>query len=192
MYSHVDIKSNEHWDMNGCFSITQDDKYGYIWIVSTQGLYALQKRPGNIINTVDISHISSKLNNIFSEIVKDKSGNLWIAAFNEGVSMIDLNKPLVQNYSFPVIREKTGFVTNIKNIYEDKEGDLWIDQNRWGIGIYNPDSNKLLFYKDIPSLKNITNLRNVSCITSAPLLNEIWLGSEYYPEIYRVKKDKKK
>ena len=127
-----------------CFSITQDDKYGYIWIVSTQGLYALQKRPGNIINTVDISHISSKLNNIFSEIVKDKSGNLWIAAFNEGVSMIDLNKPLVQNYSFPVIREKTGFVTNIKNIYEDKEGDLWIDQNRWGIGIYNPDSNKLL------------------------------------------------
>ena len=176
--------------MNGCFSITQDDKYGYIWIVSTQGLYALQKRPGNIINTVDISHISSKLNNIFSEIVKDKSGNLWIAAFNEGVSMIDLNKPLVQNYSFPVIREKTGFVTNIKNIYEDKEGDLWIDQNRWGIGIYNPDSNKLLFYKDIPSLKNITNLRNVSCITSAPLLNEIWLGSEYYPEIYRVKKDK--
>ena len=65
MYSHVDIKSNEHWDMNGCFSITQDDKYGYIWIVSTQGLYALQKRPGNIINTVDISHISSKLNNIF-------------------------------------------------------------------------------------------------------------------------------
>lgn len=155
MYSHVDIKSNEHWDKNGCFSITQDDKYGYIWIVSTQGLYALQKRPGNIINTVDISHISSKLNNIFSEIVKDKSGNLWIAAFNEGVSMIDLNKPLVQNYSFPVIREKTGFVTNIKNIYEDKEGDLWIDQNRWGIGIYNPDSNKLLFYTDIPSLKTL-------------------------------------
>ena len=34
-------------------------------------------------------------------------------------------------------------------------------------------------------------MRNVSCITSAPLLNEIWLGSEYYPEIYRVKKDKK-
>ena len=99
--------------------------------IYTGTLMHFKKRPGNIINTVDISHISSKLNNIFSEIVKDKSGNLWIAAFNEGVSMIDLNKPLVQNYSFPVIREKTGFVTNIKNIYEDKEGDLWIDQNRW-------------------------------------------------------------
>ena len=47
------------------------------------------------------------------------------------------------------------------------------------------------FYTDIPSLKNIANLKNVSCITSVPLLNEIWLGSEYYPEIYKVKKDKK-
>lgn len=78
------------------------------------GTLCTSKRPGNIINTVDISHISSKLNNIFSEIVKDKSGNLWIAAFNEGVSMIDLNKPLVQNYSFPVIREKTGFCYKYK------------------------------------------------------------------------------
>ena len=87
---------------------------------------------------------------------KDKSGNLWIAAFNEGVSMIDLNKPLVQNYSFPVIREKTGFVTNIKNIYEDKEGDLWSRSESVGeVGIYNPDSNKLLFYTDIPSLKTL-------------------------------------
>ncbi len=76
--------------------------------------------------------------------------------------MIDLNKPLVQNYSFPVIREKDGICYKYKkNIYEDKEGDLWIDQNRWGIGIYNPDSNKLLFYTDIPSLKNIANLKKM-------------------------------
>ena len=190
MYRHVDIKSDEHWDESGCFSITQDDKYRYIWIVSTQGLYALQKRPGDVINSVDISSISSKLNNIFSEIVKDKSGNLWIAAFNEGLSMIDLNKPLIQNYSFPSIREKTGFITNIKNIYEDGDGDLWIDQNRWGVGIFNPGTNKLQLYTDIPSLKNVPNLRNISCIISVPLLNEIWLGSEYYPEIYRVKKEK--
>ena len=190
MYRHVDIKSDEHWDESGCFIITQDDKYGYIWIVSTQGLYALQKRPGDVINSVDISSISSKLSNIFSEIVKDKSGNLWIAAFNEGLSMIDLNKPLIQNYSFPSIREKTGFITNIKNIYEDGDGDLWIDQNRWGVGIFNPGTNKLQLYTDIPSLKNVPNLRNISCIISVPLLNEIWLGSEYYPEIYRVKKEK--
>ena len=130
------------------------------------------------------------MNNIFSEIVKDKSGNLWIAAFNEGLSMIDLNKPLIQNYSFPSIREKTGFITNIKNIYEDGDGDLWIDQNRWGVGIFNPGTNKLQLYTDIPSLKNVPNLRNISCIISVPLLNEIWLGSEYYPEIYRVKKEK--
>ena len=77
-----------------------------------------------------------------------------------------------------------------RNIYEDGDGDLWIDQNRWGVGIFNPGTNKLQLYTDIPSLKNVPNLRNISCIISVPLLNEIWLGSEYYPEIYRVKKEK--
>ena len=56
MYSHVNIESDEHWDESGCFSIAQDDKYGYIWIVSTQGLYALQKRPGSVIN-LSLIHI---------------------------------------------------------------------------------------------------------------------------------------
>ena len=65
-----------------------------------------------------------------------------------------------------------------------------MDQNRWGVGIFNPGTNKLQLYTDIPSLKNVPNLRNISCIISVPLLNEIWLGSEYYPEIYRVKKEK--
>ena len=60
---------------------------------------------GDKVSNVDISHISSKLNNIFSEIVKDALGNLWIAAFNEGVSMIDLNKPFVQNNLLPTIRK---------------------------------------------------------------------------------------
>lgn len=190
MYSHVDVENEDRWSECGCFSIAQDDKYGYIWIVSTQGLYALQKRPGDVIVEADISQITSKLNNIFSEIVKDKAGNLWIAAFNEGVSMVDLNKPLVQNYSFPSIREKTGFVTNIKNIYEDKDGDLWIEQNRWGIGILKPNSNHPRFYMEIPSLKNVAKLRNISCITTAPFLDEVWLGAEYYSEIYRIKKNK--
>ena len=192
MYSQVEIKSDENWDKSGCFSITQDGKYGYIWIVSTQGLFALQKRPGGVVDNVDVSYLSSKLNNIFSEIVKDESGNLWIAAFNEGVSMIDLNKPVIQNYSFHSIREKTGFVTNIKNIYEDGDGDLWIDQNRWGVGLFNSKLGKLQLYTDIPSLKSAANLKNISCIISAPFLNEMWFGSEYYPEIYRVKKDKGK
>lgn len=192
MYNHVIVENENKWDESGCFSIVQDDKYGYIWIVSTQGLYALQKRPGDMVSNVDISHISSKLNNIFSEIVKDAFGNLWIAAFNEGVSMIDLNKPFVQNNSLSTIRKKTGFNANVKNIYEDEDGDLWINQNRWGVGILKPNSTDIQFHTDIPSLKGISNLKNISCIAPVSSLHEVWLGTEYDSEIYRVKKEKGK
>ena len=190
MYHHVNVESENKWDESGCFSIVQDDKYGYIWIVSTQGLYALQKRPGDKVSNVDISHISSKLNNIFSEIVKDALGNLWIAAFNEGVSMIDLNKPFVQNNLLPTIRKKTGFNANVKNIYEDEDGDLWINQNRWGVGIFEPNSTDIQFHTDIPSLRGISNLKNISCMAPVSSLHEVWLGTEYDSEIYRVKKEK--
>lgn len=46
------------------FSIQQDKKYGYLWLVSSRGLYAVRKRVDNLVETIDISDISSKLNNI--------------------------------------------------------------------------------------------------------------------------------
>lgn len=95
------------------------------------------------METIDISDISSKLNNIFSEICLDKSGNLWIASFNEGVAYINLDKPIIQNYPMPSIKKTTGLTTNIQAIYNDNDGDIWINQNRLGLGIYKKDSNKL-------------------------------------------------
>lgn len=95
------------------------------------------------METVDISDISSKLNNIFSEICKDKAGNLWIASFNEGVSYINMDKPVIQNYLMPFIKEMTGLTTNIQAIYKDKDGDIWINQNRLGLGIYKKIAIKL-------------------------------------------------
>lgn len=118
------------------FSIQQDKKYGYLWLVSSRGLYAVRKRVDNLVETIDISDISSKLNNIFSEICLDKSGNLWIASFNEGVAYINLDKPIIQNYPMPSIKKTTGLTTNIQAIYNDNDGDIWINQNRLGLGIY--------------------------------------------------------
>lgn len=104
--------------------------------MSTRGLYAIRKRADNLMEKIDISYISSKLNNIFSEICKDKAGNLWIASFNEGVALINMDKPVIQNYSMPSIKKETELTTNIQAIYKDENGDIWINQNRLGLGIY--------------------------------------------------------
>lgn len=175
---------------NGAFfSIQQDEHYGYLWLVSSRGLYAVRKRVDNLVETIDISNISSKLNNIFSEIYKDKAGNLWIASFNEGVSYINMDKPVIQDYLLPSIKETVGVTTNIRAICKDKDGDIWIDQNRLGLGIYKKDDNRIIWYKDIPGLSGISDMENINFIGYSSLSDEIWIGPSYRPIIYIMKKE---
>ena len=46
-----------------------------------------------------------------------------------------MDKPVIQNYLMPFIKEMTGLTTNIQAIYKDKDGDIWINQNRLGCTI---------------------------------------------------------
>lgn len=194
MYFPVEFENDKDLSKHGTFfSITQDERFGYIWLVSNTGLQVIQKRAGNKVSNVDISHISTRLNNIFSEIVKDKKGNLWIAAFNEGVFVVNFDKPLVRNIAIPSIRRQTGVVTNIRAVYKDKEGDFWINQNRWGLGIYSPQKKNVLFYQDISVLKNLAGMNNIGCIIENTSTNgEIWITPSYGHAIYGVRKEKGK
>ena len=70
-------------------------------------------------------------------------------------------------------------------LYGHQEGDRVI---RFVASILKENINGIV--GDIPSLKNINNLKNISCITSVSSIDEIWLGSEYYSEICRLKKNK--
>ena len=176
------------------FSIAQDDTYNYVWAMSLSGLYAFEYQPDGTLKNVDISPLFKSYNNIFSEIIKDNIGNLWIGTFSEGVLNVCFHKPIIQNHNLSLIKSKTGITPNITAIHCDQDGDLWFNQNRWGIGLFNPVENDILFYNDIkafPSILENTD-RGASCISgfrSVP--DEIWIGIESQPLIYRMEKKNK-
>ncbi|MBK5722061.1 response regulator [Dysgonomonas sp. Marseille-P4677] len=192
IYTHTDIKINDKLlTEERFFSITQDDTYGYIWMISISGIYAKKYTSEGTIQDVDISHLFKETNNIYSEIIKDKSGNLWIGTFSEGVLTINFDIPALTNYPMLSIKEQTGITPNITVIYKDKDGDIWFNQNRWGLGIFNPTNNKIRFYHDFPSLKDLNIFNIVSCISEfRSIPNEIWIGPENEAEIYCVTKEK--
>lgn len=190
---YMPVKSVKEGELPGngtFFSIQQDNRYGYLWLVSSRGLYAVRKRIDNLVETIDISDISSKLNNIFSEICKDKSGNLWIASFNEGVAYINMDKPVIQNYPMSSIKKTIGLTTNIQAIYKDKDGDIWINQNRLGLGIYKKDNDKIIWYRDMPDLKSLSGIETIGCIGYSSSNDEVLVGPSYQPFIYILKKEK--
>ena len=172
------------------FSIQQDDKYGYLWLVSQRGIYALRKGADNYMEFVDIHDVSDKLNNIFSELYKDHSGNLWVAAFSEGASVINMNKPAIRNYVFPEIKKQTGVTTNIHSLARDGEGDLWFSQNRKGLGFCHADGSGLRWIESFPALKSLAGLASISCFATFPSLNgDIWIGPEFQPAIHVLHKE---
>lgn len=187
MYEHIrEIQSPE----NRFYSITQDDKYNYIWLMSISGLNALEYTEDGKLKEVDISYLFKESNNIFSEIMKDKTGNLWIGTFSEGLLSINFDKPVIQNYPIPSIKEKTGITPNITAIYEDNEGDIWINQNRWGLGFFSPDKNEVYFFTDFPSLKNIRSMGIINCISGfRSIPGQVWIGSESESVIYCMQKN---
>jgi signal transduction histidine kinase/ligand-binding sensor domain-containing protein/AraC-like DNA-binding protein len=191
MYKPVEIISPFHKQNKEdvYFSITQDQKYGYIWLMSRSGVSAFSYDDSNNAVEIDISSAFKNYNNIFSELVSDKDGNLWVAAFSEGALTINLEKPTVRNYTISSIKEITGFSTNIGAIYKDGEGELWINQNRWGLGLFSPQKNKIRFYHEFPSLKDLPGINFITCITDLkPASQEILLAPASEPYIYSVEK----
>lgn len=166
------------------FSIVQDDSQGYIWAMSFSGLYALEYVNDGSVKQADISHLFKETNNIFSEIIKDRSGNLWIGAFSEGAFTINFNKPEIQNYPLKAITEKIGVVPSITSIYEDKDGVMWLNQNRLGLVLYYPHQKDVKLFSDFPPLRNVSGFRNTGCIKGFAGTNNIWVGLENDPIIY--------
>lgn len=171
------------------FSVVQDNRNQFLWFMSISGLHALKYDEDNTLKDVDISYLFDDYNNIFSEIVKDKTGNLWIATFGEGVLVINFDKPLIENYPLSTIKEQTGTATNVTVIYEDNDGDLWMNQNRQGLALFNPKRNRVSFFYENESLKHITYLSRVTCISDfRSIPNEVWVGAENSSVIYCLKK----
>ncbi|GAB6007438.1 two-component regulator propeller domain-containing protein [Dysgonomonas reticulitermitis] len=173
------------------FSIVQDDYFGYIWVMSFTGLYALKYLPDNTIRQVPISDLLKNTNKIFSELIKDRCGNLWIASFDEGAFTINFDKPDIVNIELSNLTDKLGATPNITSIYEDNTGMLWLNQNRFGLCTYSPQTKTITKFSDYPALKNIPGMKNIACISGIKNRNDIWLGAhDDEPLIYILDRNK--
>lgn len=70
------------------FSIVQDDVYGYIWVFGYHELYAFKVVNG-YLEKVNLSSYKLDYNKMFSQIIKDREGNLWAGGLRLRLSFIN-------------------------------------------------------------------------------------------------------
>jgi ligand-binding sensor domain-containing protein/signal transduction histidine kinase/DNA-binding response OmpR family regulator len=168
------------------YSITQDDKNNYIWAMSFSGIYVFEYTNEGNLRNVDVSSLFKNYNNIFSEIIKDRDGNLWIGTFSEGVLYINFDKPIIRNYDISSIKTQTGIATSITAIYQSGD-EIWVNQNRCGLGIFYPKENKIKLYDGLSKSLDLSNISYINDFQTYP--GEVWLTHNDSPLIYRVKKE---
>jgi signal transduction histidine kinase/DNA-binding response OmpR family regulator/ligand-binding sensor domain-containing protein len=143
---HHIINSRTGQDEPIIYSMTQDDTFGYLWLLSYNELYALKLTPDGTLEQVDI-HDLIDTHMMYTRIFKDRDGNLWLSSYDMAYTIF-FDDSKIDNYLLPQLKERLGWDANLLNLCIDEGGIIWISQDRYGLCLYDLSRDKLS-YNDI-------------------------------------------
>lgn len=128
------------------YSMTQDDTFGYLWMLSYNELYALRLTAEGNLEQVDI-HDLVDTHMMYTRIFKDRDGNLWLSSYDMAYTIF-FDDSKINNYPLSQLKGQLGWDANLLNLCADEENIMWICQDRYGLCLYDLSGDKLS-YNDI-------------------------------------------
>ncbi|WP_411168961.1 two-component regulator propeller domain-containing protein [Clostridium sp. MB05] len=129
------------------------DDEGLLWIGTRDGLCTFDRKETfksykNILLSNEITE------NIFSDIVQDKSGVIWIASgLDGGLIGLDKKTGVIKNYRNNEDDEESISFNAIKSIGVDNKNNLWIG-TQYGLNKFNKYTEKFHRYTESEGLSN--------------------------------------
>lgn len=163
------------------FDITQDDHSGNLWMLSYNSLHIFQPVEGRMEEAC--ADLTFDPNRMYSKILKDREGNLWLGAYDAGYYISFNNRP-TQVYSMPFIKRQTGFDANVNCMYEDSGGVLWFNQERCGVALYDKQTGAHNLHP-YPQSRNV----EINFITPSRGGNATWMSSKFIPSVFRAERN---
>ncbi|MDZ7763819.1 MAG: two-component regulator propeller domain-containing protein [Melioribacteraceae bacterium] len=155
-FENISIKDglshNEIWDF-------EQDKYGYMWIATADGLNKYDGYSFTIYKN-DPNDSTSIPANVVTNVLEDKNGELWISTSN-GIAEFDRTTEQFISYRFAnSSRENANFVAYL---FEDSRGILWVASTD-GIKSFDRETKTFKTYE-------VLRLDNTIAAQSAPAYN---------------------
>lgn len=157
------------------FHMVRDDAFGYLWVTTDTGLYAYRILPDGTLEQVNTDAFLPRNNKMLYEVIKDRTGRLWVSAFDSESFMIEFREEDVKTDMLHPLQKRIQAKPVITSLAVDRKGNYWFVQERYGLCLYQPDNGQLTHYSDAPE------------VTGVPLAgNDLLLSSRHSDKVWTV------
>lgn len=147
------------------------------WVgIYNDGVRRLDRETGEIKHYYhsDDELESSLSNNIVSDLLKDRSGRIWVAT-NEGLNLYNRQRDIFERIRLIPEEDVNAFYTYTV-LYEDRAGYIWIGSHNVGLVRYNPQNDEIILYSYDPGDQNSLSDNLVYSILERDN-GEFWIGT---------------
>ncbi len=162
------------------FSIEQDQISKHVWVLSYNKLYVLELLPSGLVRQIAMDEVVDPYK-MYTKILKDRNGNFWLGSY-DGAFNIFFGEEQIENYPLTGLKHHVGWDPNILHICMDQKGMIWLNQDRYGLFLYDRQSNRIT-YNDIGGYVRSTGIN-----TMIPSRHQegVWVGLKYDPHVGRM------
>jgi ligand-binding sensor domain-containing protein/signal transduction histidine kinase len=145
---------------------------GIIWIVCQNALFHLSQDRKTLIPV----ELEFKSNPLFTDVVEDKKGDIWLSSRNFGLQRMNFEKNKLEeviNWSEYFGSDRS--VPEFRSLFVDRDNRIWFRIYEGGYGYYYPEKDTVIYFLKNDSIED--GLYNLTCFAEGNE-NVIWVGTE--------------
>ncbi|MDJ1468371.1 sensor histidine kinase [Xanthocytophaga flava] len=171
-YQWSNVLSDDKRAMESSIFSICTDSFGYVWVGTLQGLFQIERKTQKHKKLL-LDRTSSD-NNYYSTIKEDSRKNLWVGS-NNGLYLYDRSHDHFEKVRLPSTKNNTQPL--VKDIFEDKHGDIWIATYEYLVKLDKELGCKDL-KRDLRHNTDTLSLSGISVITEDASGN-FWFGTNH-------------
>ncbi len=159
-----DVYKEYKEELNNTFLIYPDSE-GDVWVYTSQApmpLVWFKPSTGSIEYIQEGSGTLSTNTDLFSSVVEDGNGNIWVGTDHGGINIINKKRRTVEYISSDT-KEQSLSQSSITTMYRDPDGIIWIGTYKQGVNFYHEKLFLFNSYISDPSNPNSLEYNDVNC-----------------------------
>jgi len=144
---------------------------GKIWVVCQNELFHLSKERKTLVSV----ELEFQSNPLFTDVIEDKKGDIWLSSRNFGLQRINFEKNKLEeviNWSEYFSSDRS--IPEFRSLFVDLDNRIWFRIYEKGYGFYSPEKDTLIYFSNQDSSGYVPY--NLTCYAKGQK-NIIWVGT---------------